>query len=106
MDLAYKVIMEDEDILTERSKEYFEWLENNKNYQRDRYDIFMNRMNKEGFKTYDINNRSGVRVINPINRKMVDYYHRRKKVCFYINGRQKWNYDLSFQSIIRFLSGS
>jgi hypothetical protein len=49
----------------------------------------MNRMNKEGFKTYDINNRSGVRVINPINRRMVDYYHRRQKVCFYINGRQK-----------------
>lgn len=98
--------MEDEDILTERPKEYFEWLENHKNYQRDRYDIFMNRMNKEGFKTYDINNSSGVRVINPINRRMVDYYHRRQKVCFYINGRQKWHYDLSFQSIIKFLRGS
>lgn len=55
---------------------------------------------------YDINNRSGVRVINPINRRMVDYYHRRQKVCFYINGRQKWHYDLSFQSIIKFLRGS
>lgn len=95
---------EDEYRLTERPKEYFEWLKNHKNFPVDRYDIFMNKMKANGFKTLDINSQSGIRVINEENNKMVDYYHRRQKVCFYVNG-QKWRYGCSHQFIIDFLNG-
>ena len=61
----------DEYRLKDRPKEYFEWLKNHKNFQVDRYDIFMNKMKANGFKTLDINNRSGIRVINEENNKMV-----------------------------------
>jgi hypothetical protein len=95
----------DEYRLTDRPKEYFEWLKNHKNFQVDRYDIFMNKMKANGFKTLDINNRSGIRVINEGNNKMVDYYHRRQRVCFYVNGQQKWRFGSSHQFIIDFLNG-
>lgn len=96
---------EDEYRLTERPKEYFEWLKNHKNFPVDRYDIFMNKMKANGFKTLDINSRSGIRVINEENNKMVDYYHRRQKVCFYVNGQQKGGFGCSHQFIIDFLNG-
>lgn len=54
---------EEEYKLTERPKEYFEWLKNHKNFPVDRYDIFMNKMKANGFKTLDINNRYGIRVM-------------------------------------------
>lgn len=46
---------EDEYRLTERPKEYFEWLKNHKNFPVDRYDIFMNKMKANGFKTSQLN---------------------------------------------------
>ena len=83
--------MDEEELkLTDRPKEYFEWL---------------NKMKANGFKTLDINNRSGIRVINEGNNKMVDYYHRRQRVCFYVNGQQKWRFGSSHQFIIDFLNG-
>jgi len=96
---------EDEYRLTERPKEYFEWLKNHKNFPVDRYDIFMNKMKANGFKTLDINSRSGIRVINEKNNKMVDYYHRRQRVCFYVDGKQKGRFGCSHQFIIDFLNG-
>ena len=98
--------MDEEELkLTDRPKEYFEWLKNHKNFPVDRYDIFMNKMKANGFKTLDINNRSGIRVINEGNNKMVDYYHRRQSVCFYVNGQQKWRFGSGHQFIIDFLNG-
>lgn len=100
------MIMDEEELkLTERPKEYFEWLKNHKIFPVDSYDIFMNKMKSNGFKTLDINNRSGIRVINEGNNKMVDYYHRRQRVCFYANGQQKWSFGSSTQFIIDFLNG-
>ena len=96
---------EDEYRLTERPKEYFEWLKNHKNFPVDRYDIFMNKMNANGFETLDINSQSGIRVINEENNKMVDYYHRRQRACFYVDGQQKWVFGCSHQFIIDFLNG-
>lgn len=100
------MIMDEEELkLTEQPKEYFEWLKNHKNFPVDRYDIFTLFMKANGFKTLDINNRSGIRVINEENNKMVDYYHRRQRACFYANGQQKWMFGSSHQFIIDFLNG-
>lgn len=96
---------EDEYRLTERPKEYFEWLKNHKNFPVDRYDVFMNKMKANGFKTLDINNRSGIRVINEKTNKMVDYHYRRQRACFYVDGQQKWVFGCSYQFIIDFLNG-
>lgn len=99
-------MFEEEELrLTDSPKEYFEWLKKHKNFPVDRYDIFMNKMKANGFKTLDINNRSGIRVINEENNKMVDYYHRRQRACFYANGQQKWMFGSSHQFIIDFLNG-
>lgn len=50
------MIMDEEELkLTDRPKEYFEWLKNHKNFPVDRYDIFMNKMKANGFTTLDIN---------------------------------------------------
>lgn len=82
-------MFEEEELkLTDRPKEYFEWLKNHKNFPVDRYDIFMNKMKANGFKTLDINNRSGIRVINEENNKMVDYYYRRKRNDYKRNSTQ------------------
>ena len=43
----------DEYRLTDRPKEYFEWLKDHKNFPVDRYDIFMNKMKANGFKTLE-----------------------------------------------------
>lgn len=99
-------MFEEEELrLTDRPKEYFEWIKKHKNFPVDRYDIFMNKMKANGFKTLNINNRSGIRVINEENNKMVDYYHRRQRACFYANGQQKWMFGSSHQFIIDFLNG-
>ena len=85
-------MFEEEELkLTDRPEEYFEWLKNHKNFPVDRYDVFMNKMKANGFKTLDINSRSGIRVINEENNKM--------------NGQQKWRYGSSHQFIIDFLNG-
>lgn len=43
---------EDEYRLTERPKEYFEYLKNHKNFPVDRYDVFMNKRKQTDLKLW------------------------------------------------------